>query len=53
MAALPFQNMSGDTEQEYFTATAWSRRSSSRFPHPMAIRHGTCQGQAVDVKQVE
>jgi TolB-like protein len=43
MAALPFQNMSGDTEQE----------SSSRFPHPMAIRHGSYKGQAVDVKQVE
>jgi hypothetical protein len=35
------------------SATAWSRRSSSRFPHPMAIRHGTYKGQAVDVKQVE
>lgn len=47
----------GDTEQEYFTATAWSRRSSSRFPHPLAVRHGTYngtyKGQAVDVKQVE
>jgi adenylate cyclase len=29
LAVLPFQNMTGDPEQEYF-ATAWSRRSSSR-----------------------
>jgi adenylate cyclase len=50
IAVLPFQNMSGDTEQEYFADGALSR-----FRQLFVIARNssfTYKGRAVDVKQV-
>ena len=57
IAVLPFQNMSGDPEQEYFAdglvediITALSR--SNRCSSSPAIRASPTRASAVDIKQV-
>ena len=58
IAVLPFTNMSGDPEQEYFAdgvvediITALSPRSSGSSSSP-GTQSFTYKGRAVDVKQV-
>jgi adenylate cyclase len=55
IAVLPFANMSGDPEQEYFADGMVDHHRPQ--PHPLAVRDRsyssfTYKGQAVDVKQV-
>jgi TolB-like protein/Tfp pilus assembly protein PilF len=57
IAVLPFQNMSGDTEQDYFTDGMVEDiiTALSRFRHLFVIARNssfTYKGRAVDVKQV-
>jgi TolB-like protein/class 3 adenylate cyclase len=57
IAVLPFQNMSGDSEQEYFTdgITEDIITALSRFPTLLIIARNssfTYKGKAVDIKQV-
>src|SRR6202166_3192474 len=57
IAVLPFQNMSGDPEQEYFSDGVVEDiiTALSRFPHLFVIARNssfTYKGRAVDVKQV-
>jgi class 3 adenylate cyclase len=39
IAVLPFQNMSGDPEQEYFRRRYGRGDHHRAFPHPLAVRH--------------
>ena len=57
IAVLPFQNMSGDPEQEYFADGMVEEiiTALSRFQHLFIIARNssfTYKGRAVDVKQV-
>lgn len=57
IAVLPFQNMSGDTEQDYFTDGMVEDiiTALSRFRHLFVIARNssfTYKGRAVDIKQV-
>jgi adenylate cyclase len=57
IAVLPFQNMSGDPEQEYFTDGMVEEiiTALSRFPSLFVIARNssfTYKGKAVDIKQV-
>ena len=57
IAVLPFANMSGDPEQEYFADGMVEEIITALSPHPLAVRHRPefelhLQGPAVDVKQV-
>jgi len=57
LAVLPFQNMSGDPEQEYFADGMVEEITTavSRLPWLFVIARNssfTYKGQAVDVKQV-
>src|SRR5206468_5630573 len=57
IAVLPFQNMSGDAEQEYFADGIVEEiiTALSRFQHLFVIARNssfTYKGRAVDVKQV-
>jgi TolB-like protein len=57
LAVLPFQNMSGDAEQEYFTDGIVEEITTaiSRFPWVFVIARSssfTYKGKAVDVRQV-
>jgi adenylate cyclase len=57
IAVLPFQNMSGDPEQEYFVDGMVEEiiTALSRFPRPVVIARNssfTYKGKAADVRQV-
>ena len=39
IAVLPFQNMSGDPEQEYFTDGMVEEIITALAPHTVAVRH--------------
>ncbi|MGZ9272892.1 MAG: hypothetical protein ACXW6T_27535, partial [Candidatus Binatia bacterium] len=57
IAVLPFQNMSGDTEQDYFTDGMVEDiiTALSRFRHLFVIARNssfTYKGRAVDIKQI-
>ena len=57
LAVLPFQNMSGDPEQEYFVDGMVEEITTAIARLPLALRDRAqfelhLQGQAVDVKQV-
>src|SRR5262249_50089047 len=54
VAVLPFNNMSGDTEQEFFANGIAEDviTALSRYPSLFVIARNSYKGRAVDVKQV-